>query len=108
VWARRSCKPDAPWTFEVLLNEHRGDQWLYRRNPKISRELADLGAYRNGIPYLRPEVALLYKSKDPTETDEHDFAVVEPCLSRSARTWLRQALGTCAPRHSWLDRLADR
>jgi Aminoglycoside-2''-adenylyltransferase len=107
VWARRSPRPGAPWTFEVLLDEHRGDCWVYRRDPAISRALVDLGGRRNGIPYLRPEVVLLYKSKNPTSTDEIDFDAVEPRLTGSARSWLRDALTTCAPEHPWLARLAD-
>jgi hypothetical protein len=108
VWARRSLNPSAPCTFEVLLNEHRGDRWVYRRDPAISRELDDLGGHRKGIPYLRPEVVLLYKSKNPTRTDEIDFDAVEPLLTGSARSWLREALATCAPQHPSLERLADR
>jgi hypothetical protein len=108
VWARRSLHPNAPWTFEVLLNEHRGDRWVYRRDPAVSRELVDLGGDRRGIPYLRPEVVLLYKSKDPTVTDEADFGAAEPRLAGSARAWLRAALRTCAPHHPWLERLAGR
>ena len=108
VWARRSVTPSTPWTFEVLLNEHRGDRWVYRRDATIFRELADLGEHRNGVPYLRPEVVLLYKSKSPTETDEADFDAVEPHLNCSARSWLRAALATCTPEHPWLVRLARR
>jgi hypothetical protein len=106
VWARRSHDEDAPWTFEVLLNEHRDDRWVYRRDPAISRRLDHLGGRRDGIPFLRPEVVLLYKSKRPTATDEIDFATVAPRLAESARAWLREALSTSAPHHPWLERLA--
>jgi hypothetical protein len=108
VWARRSHEPDAPWTFEVLLDEHRGARWVYRRDPAVSRPLDELGAHRDGVPFLRPEVVLLYKSKGPTATDEADFAAVAPHLAASARSWLSDALRTCAPRHAWLERLAGR
>jgi hypothetical protein len=108
VWARRSREQDGPWTFEVLLNEHRGDRWVYRRDPAVSRLLDDLGAHRDGIPFLAPEVVLLYKSKSPTATDEGDFDAVAPHLAEPARSWLRDALRTCAPRHAWLERLSGR
>jgi aminoglycoside-2''-adenylyltransferase len=108
VWARRSLDPSAPWTFEVLLNEHRGDRWVYRRDPAISLPLSELGGRREGIPLLRPEVVLLYKSKHPTLTDERDFDAVEPHLTTPARSWLREALSRSAPRHAWLQRLVAR
>jgi hypothetical protein len=103
VWARRSFDANAPWTFEVLLNEHTATRWIYRRNPAVSCKLDDLGGHRKGIPYLRPEVVLLYKSKDPTATDEIDFNAVEPRLTGTSRSWLREALRTCAPQHPWLE-----
>jgi hypothetical protein len=102
VWARRSHEPSAPWTFEVLLNEHDGDRWVYRRDARVSRRVADLGEERDGIPFLRPEVVLLYKSQHP---DDADFETVLPHLDEAARAWLRGALG---PRHPWLERLTGR
>jgi hypothetical protein len=107
VWARRSNDGNAPWTFEVLLNEHDGDRWVYRRNPAVSRALEDVTGRSEGIPYLAPEIVLLYKSKDPTPKDEDDFHAVRPRLSASARAWLRQALETAAPRHPWLAALIE-
>ena len=99
---------NAPWTFEVLLDEQRGGRWVYRRDPNVSCRLDDVGARRNGIPFLRPEIVLLYKSKRPTATDELDFATVAPRLTESASSRLRAALRTSAPGHPWLERLAER
>jgi hypothetical protein len=78
--------------FEVLLNEHRGDRWVYRRDPSITCPLGALGGVWDGIPFLRPEVVLLYKSKDPSPKDEADFDVVLPRLDAAARSWLDDAL----------------
>lgn len=97
-----------PWTFEVLLNEHRADHWVYRRDAAVSCALEELGGERGGIPFLRPEVVLLFKSKDPTPTDEKDFEAVRPHLSESGASWLRRALTLTAPRHRWLERLTGR
>lgn len=105
VWARRSHDAAAPWTFEVLLDEHRGDYWVYRRNPEVARPLEDLGGRRRGIPFLRPEIVLLHKSKEPTPRDEGDFDVALPRLGEAARSWLCRALSASAPRHPWLERL---
>jgi hypothetical protein len=108
VWARRSHDPNAPWTFEVLLDEHGVNRWVYRRNPAISCALVEVGGLRRGIPFLRPEVVLLYKSKDPTPKDENDFDAVRPHLSEHGRSWLRRALELTAPGHRWLERLTER
>jgi Aminoglycoside-2''-adenylyltransferase len=102
IWAQRS-----PWTIELLLNEHEGDRWIYRRHPAVACALDDLGGSRDGIPFLRPEVVLLFKSKDPTPKDERDFDAVRPHLPTSGVGWLREALMTTAPRHKWLARLRD-
>jgi hypothetical protein len=60
----------------------------------------------SGLPALAPEVALLYKSKDPRATDEADFAAAAPQLDASARHWLRDALGECYGEHPWRAALA--
>jgi hypothetical protein len=105
VWAPRSRDTDAPWTFEVLLDEHDADRWVYRREPAIARPLAELGATRDGIPFLRPEVVLLYKSKEPTPKDDRDIDAVRPRLPERGRSWLASALAVTAPGHRWLERL---
>jgi hypothetical protein len=48
---------------EFLLNERLGDRWLYRRNLKIGRDLNHFRFAYDGIPYLPPEIVLLYKTK---------------------------------------------
>lgn len=102
VWARRAAEQDAGWALEVLLNEHDGDQWVYRRDPAVRLSLAQLGHQRGDVPFLCPEVVLLYKSKRPTANDEADLRVAEPHLSQAQRLWLQRALQMCAPHHPWL------
>jgi hypothetical protein len=94
IWARRSRDATAPWACEFLLDEERNGRWIYRRDPAITRSLDDLGGLSDGVPFLCPEVVLLYKSKNPTAQDEADFDLVLPHLSPSGRRWLRQALAT--------------
>lgn len=91
---------------EVLLNESDGDTWIYRRNWGVTRPLAEIFFETpDGIKFLRPEIALLYKSKAPREKDERDFAAAAARFDEAARAWLAQALAACSPGHPWLDRL---
>ena len=57
------------------------------------------------IPFVRPEVVLLFKAKHAREKDEEDFDVVLPRLDRERRSWLRDALHRVHPGHPWLARL---
>ena len=63
---------------------------------------------RQGIPYLAPEVQLLYKSRRARPHDEADFARVAPTLDLAAREWLRDALAISEPGHRWLSALDTR
>jgi len=92
---------------EILLNERDGDDWLFRRDPRVRLPLARaIVTSSSGVPALAPEVALLYKSKDPRSTDQADFAAAAPRLEASARQWLSDALGECYGEHPWRAALA--
>jgi hypothetical protein len=104
IWAREA--PDGPWRLELLLEESEGKRWMYRRNSSVGLNVADLGrrdAY--GIEFIRPEVALLYKSASPRPVDETDFLYVLPRLDVAQRGWLCGALYTIDPTHRWLERM---
>ncbi|HEX8069230.1 MAG TPA: hypothetical protein VF546_04705 [Pyrinomonadaceae bacterium] len=95
-----------PPRLEVLLNEARGDAWVFRRDARVTRPLAAcVRKTTAGLPFLSPELVLLYKSKAPRAKDEEDFAAVVTQLEAEPRAWLRAALATCAPDHHWLRRL---
>jgi aminoglycoside-2''-adenylyltransferase len=74
VWGRSST--DGLWELELFLMESDGSRWQFRRDPQITLELERVGLDRDGIPYLAPEIALLYKAKEPRSYDEADFAAV--------------------------------
>ena len=75
-------------TIEFLLNERRGDDWVYRRDSRIQRPLAHAILWAAGVPVLAAEIVLLYKSKDPRPSDSADLANAAPHLSADARAWL--------------------
>ena len=104
VWARET--PSGPWRLELLLEESEGKRWAYRRNPRIGLNIADLGRRdANDIPFIRPEVNLLYKSKDPRPVDETDFLYALPRLDVAQKGWLVGALYTIDATHRWIERL---
>lgn len=94
------------WRLDVLREPWEGDTWVFRRDPRIRLPLAcayTLGD--EGVPYLRPEIVLLFKAGTAGEKDEADLAVTLPILDHSQRRWLREALALAHPAHHWLQRL---
>jgi hypothetical protein len=99
---------DAGSAFELLFDERVGDEWRYRRDPAVQRPLAlALRRDPSGIPFLAPEIVLLYKSKAPCAEDEHDFAAALELLDAEARAWLRTAIARNESGHPWVIRLAE-
>jgi hypothetical protein len=78
----------------------RRDETIRRPYPEIIRVTAD------AIPYLRPEIVLVFKAKQDGPKDEHDFAGVLPLLADAERRWLATALARIHPAHRWLPALA--
>lgn len=90
-----------------MFDDAEDDQWVYRRDTRIRRPVADLGGPASNAEHrvLSPEVQLLYKSADPREKDEADFQALLADLGASQRRWLREALAVASPLHPWLARL---
>jgi hypothetical protein len=92
--------------FEVLFNERRGRHWLFRRNLAITRPLAKVVVRpETALPFLAPEVVLLYKAKHLRVVDERDFHAASESLDTERRVWLLRALQVCHPGHPWSKRL---
>ena len=76
--------------------------------PIIRRSVVTVGdTTPEGIPYLAPEIQLLYKAKGLRPKDEADFRQTLPVLSWERRTWLREALLQAHPQHPWLVHLTE-
>jgi Aminoglycoside-2''-adenylyltransferase len=105
IWCRPSS--ESGWAFELLLSRTEGDDWLFKRNPAIRRRVDELGsATPDGVPFLRPEVALLFKAKAMRARDRDDFeGVVGELAPEARRRWLRDALVATHPSHEWIGRL---
>jgi hypothetical protein len=59
----------------------------------------------DGIPYLAPEIQLLYKARGTREKDQRDFERVMERLGPDERSWLYDALSVVDPQHVWLTEL---
>jgi len=96
----------AETTLEFLLNESENDRWLFRRNREVSQSVSNVTRKSaDGIPYLSPEVVLLYKSKAIRPHDNEDFETTLPTLDISAKEWLAASLEQCHAGHEWISRL---
>ena len=105
------CRPNAtaPWTLELMLDDSEDDMWLFRRAPQIRRPLSEIVRFSSlGIPYLAPEIQLLYKAKGLRERDAADFDRTLPRLDPGQREWLLKALLLVHPQHEWVDALSGR
>ena len=94
---------------DFLLTEMDGI-WKYRREPAAIRSLERIGLWtEGGIPYLAPELVLLFKSKNTSNQerpkDQLDYEKILPHLEPERRAWLRWALVATSPDHPWIQQL---
>lgn len=89
------CRPDrsGPWVLDLTLGDGDDDHWTYRRDPSVRRPWSDVVlATVDGLPYLAPELQLLFKSNDTRPKDDIDAGTVIPDLSPERRSWLADHL----------------
>ncbi len=100
IWCRRG---DGPWEFQVMVIDMTAEEWVFRRDDRIRGPLHGMTQTTDaGIPFLAPEIQLLYKSKRPSRPkDEQDFQNVLPSLSPAQRSWLDTALAIVDPENPW-------
>ena len=102
----------APHVFDVFLNPLDGQDWVSRRHPGLRVRANAVAAQTGrsdhlplGVPYLVPEIQLLYKAKYHRPEDDADFEVAVGLMKRAQRRWLRHALQTHHPGDPWIARL---
>ena len=91
---------------DVFRERHDGPTWICRRDDRIRRPYSDvIELSGTGIPYLAPEIVLLFKAKHDRDKDRHDLRTALPGMDDARRSWLRSALELVHPGHPWLSRL---
>ena len=102
------CKKDeqSPWLMEIMFLDSEDDEWFYRREPKIREPINQIGNItKDNIPYLLPEIQILFKAKRHSEVkNEQDFQNALPLLSEQQKHWLIKSLNIEFPNgHIWID-----
>ncbi|WP_216647536.1 hypothetical protein [Bacillus sp. THAF10] len=107
LWAKR--KTEDAWSLQIMLFDHDEVNWIYKREKSIRKPWTEIGEVSSsGIPYLRPEIQLLYKGGSSVlrKNDEQDLETVLPLLDGGRVQWLYEALSSQFPRgHEWLNKI---
>jgi hypothetical protein len=104
IWIRRSAHE--PWVVDLPVTPDRDGLWTSKRDPDHVVPVEDATwVAADGIRYLRPEIALLYKAALHRPKDDADLAVTWPLLESPARAWLSASVRRLYPDHPWRGRL---
>jgi hypothetical protein len=96
------------WRMDIFREPGDAGTWVYRRTGELGAPRAWAnGRTAAGVPYVAPQIVLLFKAKAKRDKDEADFALVAPRLPAEAKAWLANSLSIIHPGHPWVDRLAN-
>jgi hypothetical protein len=105
IWVRRSAQD--PWVIDLPITPDLDGLWTNKRIPDHVAPLDDVTwVAADGIRYVNPEIALLYKAGNGRRKDDRDLARCLPLLGTDARTWLRDSVARLYPEHAWLAQLS--
>jgi hypothetical protein len=91
------------YVLDVFREPHDGDTWICRRDASIRFPYDEIIHHtQDGIPYLAPELVLLFKAKHARKKDQADFDVTLPHLTAAQRWTLGELLTRVHPGHRWL------
>lgn len=97
LWCRRGRT--SPWCLDVTLAEGDSSAWVYRRDPRVRIPWGQaVLRTAESVPYLAPELQLLFKSKDVRRKDDVDARQVIPALEAERRDRLARLL---PENHRW-------
>jgi hypothetical protein len=91
------------YLLDVFREPHDGDLWICRRDGTIRLAYAEIIQHTSDrIPYLIPELVLLFKAKHVRPKDQVDFDSVLALLTHTQRETLSRLLKQVHPGHAWL------
>lgn len=107
IWMRENAR--SPWRVDCILNPTREGRWVSRHDETLDAPLEEVTwVAGDGVRYLNPEVALLFKAKQLRSKDEIDLTNAWPLMSDDQRAWLRDAVRRAyGPEHAWTERLGS-
>ena len=105
IWMRVDAR--SPWRVDCILNPSLDGRWQSRHDESFVADLEDITwVADDGIRYLDPAVALLFKARQHRKKDEVDLDNAWPLLTVEQRVWLRERVRRLYPDHSWTERLS--
>ncbi|MFZ4239655.1 nucleotidyltransferase domain-containing protein [Streptomyces murinus] len=105
TWLRDPVSGQFLW--DVFREPHDGGTWICRRDQSLRLPYdATIERTADGIPYLIPELVLLFKAKATRPKDQADFEGILPLLSQARRDVLGGWLARVHPGHDWTAELA--
>jgi hypothetical protein len=89
------------YLLDVFCKPHDGDIWICRRDETIRLTYRDIIHHtHDGIPYLAPELVLLFKAKHARRKDQPDFDATVPRMTPGQSAVRRpMTFGLRAARH---------
>jgi predicted dithiol-disulfide oxidoreductase (DUF899 family) len=90
LWCRRE---GGNWQLDLTIGEGDETTWVFRRDPRIRWPMEEaVLRTADGVPYLAPELQLLFKSEAPRQKDDVDAREVIPELDPTRRARLADLL----------------
>jgi hypothetical protein len=106
TWVRDPATGE--YRLDIFRERHDGDLWICRRDESIRRPYDQvIRRDADGIPYVAPEIILLFKAKHARPKDQADLDHALRQLDPRARDWLGWALRRVHPGHPWVARVAS-
>jgi hypothetical protein len=88
---------------DVFREPHDENTWICRRDSRLRRPYSDLIGLTDGdIPYMVPEVVLLFKAKHDLPKDRQDLNEALKRMDERSIRWLADAIAIVHPDHEWL------
>ncbi|MFJ3221519.1 nucleotidyltransferase domain-containing protein [Kitasatospora sp. NPDC086801] len=101
TWLRDPATGD--YLLDVFREPHDRDVWICRRDERIRLPYSDIIRHTpGGVPYLVPELVLLFKAKNLRRKDQADFDATVPLMTPAQRGTLAELLARVHPGHPWL------